>query len=66
MTWKSGLKGLVEFRHSEMKGRTFYNIPGLKNIMSKGLETGKQGKVCSIGRGICLAGALEMYRKSKK
>ena len=48
-----------------MDRRTFYYIPDLKNIMSKGLGTGKQGKICRVGEGTYLAGALERYRKSK-
>lgn len=50
----------------KMEGRTFYYIPGLKNIMSKGLGTGKQVKICRVGRGTCLARALERYRKSEE
>lgn len=50
---------------TKMEGRTFSYIPDLKNIMSKGLGTGKQGKICGVGKGTCLAGALERYRKSK-
>lgn len=49
----------------KMEGRTFYYIPDLKNIMSKGLGTGKQGKICRVGKGTCLAGVLEKYRKSE-
>lgn len=49
---------------TKMEGRIFYYIPGLRNIMSKGWGTGKQGKICRVGRGTCLDRALERYRKS--
>lgn len=50
---------------TKMDRRTFYYIPDLKNIMSKGLGTGKQRKICRVGKGTYLAGALKRYRKSK-
>lgn len=42
-------------------GMNILNIPGVKNIMSKGLGTGKQGKICRVGTDICLVGALQDF-----
>ena len=50
---------------TKTEGRTFHCIPCLKNIMSKGLGRGKQGKICRVGKGTCFTGALESNRKSK-